>query len=102
MSIAIGSHQFDGPYASTDLLEDRLGVYAIIDTRNSGPYLIDIGESATVKNRVETHERKECWRRHAQGRLAAAVRYTPGLQQVGRIAIEQTIRRQYQIPCGVR
>jgi hypothetical protein len=61
---------------------------------------VDIGESAQVKTRVETHDRKECWRQHAVGALVVAVSYTPGLQQVGRRAVEQELRRQYSWPGG--
>ena len=100
MSITIARYQFEGPFHSVDLLEDRAGVYAIIDSRNPGNHLVDVGESATVKSRVEGHDRSGCWRRHSQGRLTAAVYYTPGVQQAGRRVIEQEIRSSYQIPCG--
>lgn len=67
MSITIGKCQFDGPFSSTASLEDRSGVYAIIDRRNSGNHLVDVGESATVRSRVETHDRQNCWRRNSHG-----------------------------------
>lgn len=102
MSITIGRYQFDGPYFSTTSLEDRSGVYAIIDRRNSVDYLLDVGESATVRSRVETHDRQNCWQRHSRGRLKVAVYYTPYLQQSGRREIEQEIRGQYSVPCGER
>lgn len=100
MSITIGKYQFDGPFPSAGLLENRSGVYAIIDRWDSGNHLVDVGESATVRTRVETHDRENCWRRHSQGRLGVAVYYTPHLQQPGRREIEQGIRNQYQVPCG--
>ena len=102
MSIKIKEYTFDGPYISTDRLEDWSGVYAIICRKDDKNYLIDVGESATVKNRVETHDRKECWERNCQGTLTMAVHYTPNLQQHGRKTIEQEIRDQYDVPCGER
>lgn len=102
MSITIGKYQFDGPFSSTAFLEDRSGVYAIINRRNSGNHLVDVGESATVRSRVETHERQNCWQRHCQGKPGVAVYYTPHLQQAGRREIEQEIRHQYSVPCGER
>lgn len=102
MSITIGKYTFDGPYTSIDRLEDRSGVYAIICQREGKNYLIDVGESATVKSRVETHDRKNCWERKCQGTLAMAAYYTPNLQQPGRMAIEQEIRNQHSVPCGER
>lgn len=102
MSITIGRYTFDGPYTSTDRLEDCSGVYTIICQKEGKNYLIDVGESATVKSRVETHDRKDCWEKNCQGDLAVAVYYTPNLQQPGRMAIEQEIRNQYGLPCGER
>ncbi len=102
MSITIGRYTFEGPHASTESLEDRSGVYAIIDRRDNDNHLMDVGESATMKSRVETHDRKDCWRRNSRGRLAVAVYYTPSLQQPGRRAIEQEIRNSYSVPCGER
>jgi hypothetical protein len=102
MSIILLEYTFDGP-TSTDRLENRSGVYVIICPKKDKKYsLIDVGESATVKSRVENHDRKDCWEKNCQGTLAVAVYYTPNLQQPGRIAIEQKIRSQYQFSCGER
>jgi len=101
MSIKIGNYTFDGPYTTPDKLEDRSGIYAILCQKDGNNYrLIDVGESANVKTRVETHDRKDCWKRNCNGTLTFAVYYTPGLQQPGRMAIEQEIRKQYDPPCG--
>jgi hypothetical protein len=102
MSITLSSYKFDGPYKSAASLADRSGVYAILTPTTSSRYkIVDVGESAKVKTRVENHDRAPCWRRNANsGGLYYAVRYTPGLQQAGRQAIEQKIRKQYGPPCG--
>jgi len=103
MSIQIGRYSFEGPYGSTDMLQDRSGVYVILDKQaDGGYYIIDAGESAHVKTRVDNHDRKDCWRRNSKGTLYVAVLYTPNLQQPGRSEIEQEIRRQYNPPCGER
>ncbi len=102
MAITIGSYVFDGPYTSTNDLEDRSGVYAILDKRSDGYHVIDIGESSEVKTRVENHDRADCWKRNKQGSLCVAVYYTPNKQQSGRKEIEQELRRQYNPPCGDR
>ena len=102
MSIRIGKYMFEGPYSTTDLLEDRSGVYAIIDNKSDGSTLIDVGESSTLKSRVENHERSDCWRRNGIGKLKAAVLYTPNQHQSGRMLIEQEIRNQYSPVCGLR
>ena len=102
MTIELSGYKFSGPYGSTSSLEDRSGVYAILTPTSATHYkVIDVGESATVKTRVENHDRKPCWRRHANsGRISYAVYYTPRLQQTGRKEIEQKIRKQYNPPCG--
>ncbi len=105
MSITIGEWTFDGPYllSETGHLEDRSGVYVILCPTQQGQYdVIDVGESAQVRTRVEAHDRKDCWKRHCKDTLYVAVLYTPNLQQPGRSEIEQEIRRQYTPPCGER
>lgn len=104
MSIDFGRWQAEGPYDSTASLQDTSGVYVILTRR--GPteqwVVIDVGESATVKSRVENHDRKDCWQRNSRGVLAVAVFYTPGMQQAGRMAIEQELRKLFNPPCGDR
>jgi len=100
MSINIGNYTFNGPYFSTDELEDSSGIYAIICQENDNNYIVDVGESASVKYRVENHDRKDCWSNSCKGKLAVAVYYTPNMHQSGRMEIEQEIRNKYDIPCG--
>jgi hypothetical protein len=102
MSITIGNQQFDGPYDNAASLQDSSGVYVILCHRDNKNVVIDVGESATVKTRVENHDRKDCWQRNCSGNLTVVVLYTPNLQSAGRVAIEQEIRRQYNPPCGER
>jgi hypothetical protein len=77
-------------------------VYVIL-TRNGSVYdPVDVGESAQVKTRLNSHDRAACWRQHAVGALAVTVLSTPGMQQAGRRPIEQELRRRYTWPCGER
>jgi len=97
MSIQINGYSFEGPYSSTYSLEDRSGVYVILCNSR----LIDVGESASVKSRIESHDRRDCWEKNCSGSIRFAVHYTPNLQQLGRMEIEQEIRRSHRgIPCG--
>jgi hypothetical protein len=104
MTIEISGYEFSGPFSDTSSLEDRSGVYAILTpTGNSKYKVVDVGESATVKTRVENHDRNPCWQRNAnKGGIQCAAHYTPGLHQAGRRKIEQEIRDQYKPPCGDR
>ena len=102
MTIEIAGYKFAGAYSSTSSLENRSGVYAVLTPTDAMRYkVIDVGESATVKNRIETHDRKPCWQRNANnGGFFYAVHYTPRLQQAGRRLIEQEIRKKYRPSCG--
>src|SRR5437899_7335794 len=102
MSITVGPYTFEGPFSDTESLQDRSGVYTIHCYRDGNYYLVDVGESATVKSRVESHDRKDCWSRNCSGTLTVSVFYTPNLQQAGRKEIEQAIRNQFNPPCGDR
>jgi hypothetical protein len=98
MTINIGKYTFEGPYVSTTGLEDRSGVYAILCRAGDDLSVTDVGESATVKTRVENHDRKDCWKRECGGDLRYAAHYTS--REPDRMAIEQEIREQYSPPCG--
>ena len=101
MAITIGKYNFQGPFGSTPNLKNQSGVYAILG-RNSQPEswtVVDIGESGTVRERVENHDRAPCWKRQGYSQLAAAAYYCPEAQ---RMRIEQELRAQFNPPCGDR
>jgi len=96
------TYSFDGPYSNTNPLEDRSGVYVILCNNGTGNTVIDVGESATVKTRIDSHDRKNCWNNNCSGTLKCCVYYTPNLQQHGRMEVEQDIRCFYRPICGKR
>jgi len=100
MSISVGKYSFKGPYINTINLEDKSGIYAIHCHLGDKYFSIDVGESATVKSRIETHDRKTCWTKNCSATLTYSVLYTPHLQQEGRIKIEKELRNLYDLPCG--
>lgn len=100
MTITIGKYTFEGAFTSTANLRDRSGVYAILCKKDGKYYIKDVGESAKVKERVENHDRKNCWERNCSGILTYSAKYTPNIQQEGRKEIEKEIRDQYNPPCG--
>lgn len=103
MSIQLGSFLFEGPYPNTAPLQNESGIYAILcDAGNNHYGVIDIGESDEVKNRVDYHDRRQCWSDCCDSALAVAVLYIPGAQQTDRLPIEQELREVYAPPCGLR
>lgn len=101
MSFTLCGYTFEGPYSSTASLENRSGVYAILKDNKAiiKSDVVDIGESAEVRNRVENHDRQDCWKRNA-ATIYYGVLYTPNAQQSGRMEIEQDLRKQIDPPCG--
>lgn len=102
MSITIGDdYVFEGPFHDTSSLKNQSGVYVILDKRSDDKhYLLDVGESGDVGDRVENHDRKDCWIKNQKGTLYCAAYY---VNEASRHRIEQDIRqRRPAIPCGER
>lgn len=102
MSIKIGDYNFEGPFITTDSISDDSGVYCILCKNDQQYNVIDIGESATPKTRLDTHDRRTCWKRECNGTVYFSILYTPQKHQAGRMEIEQELRDIYNPPCGKR
>lgn len=100
ISGCISKYTFAGPFYSTGVLKDKSGVYAIFCLSKKKYELIDVGESAKVKIRVENHERSGCWEDNCDGMLVYAVYYTQHGKKPTRMEIESDIRNCNDIPCG--
>ena len=87
-----------GPYPieQADKLKNEPGVYTIWcrDT------LIDVGQSDNVRDRVMSHDRRECWNKNCKGRLEVAATYIKDEQE--RRRLEKEIRQHCKLPCGER
>lgn len=95
-----GTYTCDGPFGESSELENRSGVYIILRREPRYYFIVDVGESARVRDRVESHDRIPCWRR--QGFTHFAVYYTPNFGKARRMEIERDIRRKHSPPCGDR
>lgn len=100
MGIQLGNYNFEGPFGTIDGLRNASGVYAILGRTPSGHYdVIDIGESATLKDRIAAHDRKDQWTRFGHPTILAAARYSDA---PSRMHIERELRALYNPPCGLR
>lgn len=100
MAIQIGNYNFDGPHPNTAALFERSGVYVILGrTGQTSWAVVDIGESESVRNRVENHDRRQCWQARGYQTLAVAALYVAELQ---RMVVEQNLRAHFNPPCGKR
>ena len=98
MSINIEGYEFEGPFNSTDNLKNFSGVYIIHYKNNEGKYIrLDVGESENVKDRIETHDRKNCWSRNANGDITVSAYYC---NENERMRIEKIIRSSSNLSCG--
>lgn len=101
MTIKIGNYNFEGPFTDTASLKNQSGVYAVLCNSGQGgnQSVVDIGESGEVRDRVENHDREDCWRRNCSGTLAFAAYYCDA---GSRVRIESELRKRYNPPCGDR
>ena len=98
--IKISQYDFQGPFSSTDKLENSSGVYVILGRNGNGNWnIVDVGESEDVKTRVQNHDRKSCWKGRNYSSLSVAAYYTDTLS---RMMIEREVRDNYDPPCGER
>lgn len=103
MAFESWGYTFEGAFTAPSSLEARAGVYVIWCKTGETWKVLDVGESADVRARVLSHDRKDCWTRHgAGGILYYSATYTPHLQQPGRMEIERAIRSAAKPLCGER
>lgn len=102
MAINMLEYRFEGPFPDPTHLRNEPGVYAVLCERASGVYLIDIGESERVRDRVQRHERAACWDRECAASMRFGAYYAPDADQQVRREIEARIRRELRPPCGDR
>ena len=99
MTAHLFGYTFEGLYTSTSLIKNISGVYVIADCTSHGNSLLDVGESGTLKDRLDSHDRAECWERHRKGTLKVAVFYA---NELTRRNIADDIRSKGRPTCGVR
>jgi hypothetical protein len=99
LNVKISDYAFDGPFKSTDSIEDKSGIYAVLHYKEGKCYLLNIGESSQIKKGIEEHDRKE-WEKTSEGAIEYSVYYTPELKEDDRKEIEAKIRITYRPPCG--
>jgi len=95
MSFYQWGYSFVGWFSSTWSLERKAGVYVISCNQTK---ILDVGESENVRERIEDHERKDCWERQCSGTIYYAVTYISSESE--RRDLEKKIRNAEIPPCG--
>jgi hypothetical protein len=95
MSIKLGKYSFTGPFESIDKIKDRTGVFAVVCKVDTEYFLFDVGESLKLRTRIENQYEKECWIKKSNLQMTIYIHYTPFLNQIGRMRIEQEIKELF-------
>jgi len=98
MAITIAGYSFGGPYSSPSTLYAEPGVYVILCKSNDTYKVLDVGESENIKDRVENHDRQDCWKKNCKGTIVYAE--IKEADEEKRKAKEKTIREKTNPPCG--
>ena len=90
-------YSFEGWYSINDTLPEVAGVYLITNSRGAvSGGIVDVGETDNLKNRIPSHERRDCWARNSG--LYLYLHREDNKDQ--RLAIEKVIRNGNNLPCG--
>ena len=93
-------YHFDGSYQISSLLDAKAGVYVVWCKKENGWKILDVGESADVRERIENHDRKECWKQNCGGTIYYSATYISDEKE--RKKLEAIIRVAEKVICGER
>lgn len=94
--VTISGYQFEGGFPlETTKFNEIACVYAIY----TNDIWLDIGETDKLRSRLIGHERKDCWKRNANGKIIYLAAFQESNQQK-RISIEAYLRSTLNPTCG--
>ncbi len=94
MSFEQWGYEFDGAYSAPDRLQSMAGVYVIWCKTDDIWRVIDVGQSANVRQKLVEEGRAGCWTNDCRlGTLYFAATYTRDISEAERSSLEQMIRR---------
>ena len=100
MSLERWGYQFDGPFYYSESLRELPGVYVVWCLFHNYLNILDVGESDNVKERLGSHERRDCWKNKCPGIIQHSAAYIS--DQAERLRLEKLIRNSEIVPCGER
>lgn len=95
MSVAVGSYEFQGPYNGVTEVEDRAGVYAVVNCVGDEVLLLEVSHGSQMRQRLEDHPRLAAWRRYFSDTLGVLVHYTPQSSDSERKSIVKNIHAEF-------
>ena len=99
MAITFGQYKFEGPYDNFSDLFYLSGVYIILDKRNEGYFIIDIGESNEIRTSIEDEVKLSKWNTVREGKLEVVVLYMQNKHKASRQMIVRDLRAGFKPLC---
>src|SRR5215471_2982523 len=78
MAITLSGFPFEGPFYEASRLPSVAGIYVPLDHRATGYYVLDVGETGDLRERVSSHDRAQSWTRNSTGNLGVWIYLMPG------------------------
>ncbi|MFA7338266.1 MAG: hypothetical protein WC028_15875 [Candidatus Obscuribacterales bacterium] len=72
MSILIGKHEFDGPFHDVDSLEEKEGLYVVLNYKDEQYELIHVAQADNIRERIQLLPSEK-----PNGKILFAALYTP-------------------------
>lgn len=96
-NINVDGYIFEGPYPINETHFNEIpGIYLISDWDGK---FIDVGETESLKNRLASHDRKDCWSRNAN--QVINVWFHHEQNAYNRLEKEKYIRNLHPFKCGL-
>ncbi|MEQ8524713.1 hypothetical protein [Gracilimonas sp.] len=102
-TVTINERTFNAYKLEGTTFNNIAAIYVIICVDNQGKwFIVDVGETGELGDRIENHDRRDCWAKNCDHTLWVCVLSTPSKQytQKDRLLIEAEIRDQHNPPCG--
>jgi len=104
--VTIGNLFFQCVRLSNADFKDIAAIYVIICVDTNGKWkILDVGQTGELEDRIDSHDRKECWKKNCPNQnIWECVYPMPGNKytEQDRLDIEKKLRDQYNPPCGKR
>ncbi len=95
MGIYLGGQVFSGPFNDSWRVDNKSGLYAILDGPDRTSKVLAIGESVNLRDAVDRSLRRTLKKDSWEG-MYIAVRYTPGIQQHHRHALMEAVKKKIE------
>jgi hypothetical protein len=103
MSFERWGYKLEGPYTKPEYVPNYPGIYVVECVVDDDWFVLDVGQTKKVREKLQDNERLEYWSRHCpKGQIQYAMIDTHNLPEGERIRIEHFIKQQAKPVCGMR